>query len=172
VTLSTGFLTFGAGGSGTQSWFWYLGGWYAAPGTHSVTVTVDPDQSVAETSYADNSKSFNFTPGSATDLPNKFVTPLGGMAFQAWGFVNYVDVNPLSPGFSDYSGGSYTYDGHTGHDMSPANFGSMDAGVPDLAAAAGTVVAVQDGNYDRNTVASNVPANYVEIDHGNGWHTI
>src|SRR5262249_30068506 len=30
---------------------------------------------------------------------------------------------------------------------------------------------VQDGNFDRNTVANDVPVNYVEIDHGNGWHT-
>src|SRR5262249_19588761 len=49
---------------------------------------------------------------------------------------------------------------------------SMDAGVPEYAAAAGTVVAVQDGYYDRNRMQGNFPANYVEIDHGSGWHTI
>src|SRR5262249_62414695 len=33
-------------------------------------------------------------------------------------------------------------------------------------------VAVQDGNYDRNRpMPTYPPANYVEIDHGNGWHT-
>jgi hypothetical protein len=172
VTLYTANFNFGAGVSGTQSWAWYLGGWYAAPGTHNVTVTVDPDQSVAETTYGDNATSFSFTPVSAPDLPHKFITPLGGTPFQTWNFVNYVDVNPLSPAFNDYNGGSYAYDGHAGHDMTLGNFGTMDAGVPDLAAAAGTVIAVQDGNYDRNTVASNVPANYVILDHGNGWHTI
>jgi hypothetical protein len=172
VTLSTNYFGYGGGGSGTQFWYWYLGGWFAAPGTHTVTVTVDPDQSVAETSYADNTRTFTFTPISAPDLPHKFITPLAGTPFQSWGFVNYVDVDPRSPNLADYAGGNYTYDGHTGHDMSPANFGVMDAGLPDLAAADGTVVTVQDGNYDRNTVANNVPANYVIVDHGNGWQTI
>src|SRR5262249_55716267 len=74
--------------------------------------------------------------------------------------------------FNDYNGGPYTYDGHAGHDLSLASFGSMDAGVPDYAAADGTVVAVQDGNYDRNTAFSSALANYVVIDHGNGWQSI
>ena len=171
VVLDTGNLTWGTGLSGTNSWYAYWGAWFASPGQHTVTVTVDPDQSVAETTYADNTYTFNFTPVSAPDLPHKFITPLGGTPFQTWGIVNYVDVNPLSPGYADFMGGDYTYDGHTGHDMTLANFASMDAGVPDYAAAAGTVVAVQDGNYDRNTSFNSSPANYVEIDHGNGWHT-
>ena len=162
----------GAGLSGTSSWYAYWGAWFASPGQHTVTVTVDPDQSVAETTYADNTYTFSFTPVHAPDLPNKFITPLGGTPFQTWGIVNYVDVNPQSPGYADFMGGDYTYDGHTGHDMTLANFYSMDAGVPDYAATAGTVVAVQDGNYDRNTSFSSLPANYVEIDNGNGWHTI
>jgi murein DD-endopeptidase MepM/ murein hydrolase activator NlpD len=166
VTLSTNFFSYGAGFVGTQSWYWYLGGWYAAPGTHNVTVTVNP------TTYGNTSRSFSFTPVTAPDLPAKFVTPLGGTPFQTWGITNYVDVNPFGGSYTDYQGNGYTYDGHQGHDMSPANFGTMDAGLADYAAAAGTVVAVQDSNYDRNTVMSNAPANYVEIDHGNGWHTI
>ncbi len=166
VTLYTNFFSYGAGSSSTGNWRWYLGGWFASPGTHNVTVTIDP------TTYGTTSLSFSFTPVSAPDLPQKFLTPLGGTPFQTWGFVNYVDVDPRSGTFTDYNGGPYTYDGHSGHDMTLANFGSMDAGVPDYAAAAGTVVAVHDGEYDRNRATSNVPANYVEIDHGNGWHTI
>jgi murein DD-endopeptidase MepM/ murein hydrolase activator NlpD len=165
VTLQSYTISFGAGHSQTENWYWYLGGWYASPGTHNVTVTIDP------TTWGVTSRSFDFTPVSAPDLPQKFVTPLGGTPFQTWGISDYVDVDPRAGTFSDFNGGPYTYDGHAGHDMVLSNFGSMDAGVPDLAAAAGTVVAVQDGNYDRNTMSSNAPANYVEIDHGNGWHT-
>jgi murein DD-endopeptidase MepM/ murein hydrolase activator NlpD len=167
VTLNTNYFNFGAGSSGTLHWFWYLGRWYAAPGTHAVTVTIDP------TTYGTTSRSFNFTPISAPDLPQKFITPIGGTPFETWGIGNYVDVDPRSGTFHDYNGGPYTYDGHTGHDIGLANFGSMDAGVPEYAAAAGTVEAVQDGNYDRNTaMATYPPANYVDINHGNGWHTI
>jgi hypothetical protein len=166
VTLETGTLTWGAGASGTGFWNAYWGGWFASPGTHNVHVTIDP------TTYGTTSWDFSFTPVSAPDLPQKFITPLAGTPFQNWGITNYVDVNPLSGSFADYTGGPYTYDGHTGHDITNYNFGLMDAGVPIYAAAAGTVVAVQDGNYDRNTASNSLPANYVEIDHGNGWHTL
>jgi murein DD-endopeptidase MepM/ murein hydrolase activator NlpD len=166
VTLNTPFLNWGAGSSGTGNWAAVWGGWYAAPGTHNVTVTIDP------TTYGTTSRSFSFTPVSAADLPREFVIPLGGTPFQTWGFANYVDVDPRSPTLADYTGGPYTYDGHTGHDMTLANFGSQDDGVPVYAAAAGTVVALHDGEYDRNTAASNLPGNYVDVDHGKGWHTI
>src|SRR5207302_795418 len=52
-----------------------------------------------------------------------------------------------------------------------ADFGSMDAGFPVYAAAGGKVISVADGNFDRNTVATNPPANFVIIDHGSGWQT-
>jgi hypothetical protein len=165
VTLYTGYLNWGAGLSGTGNWNAVWGGWFATAGTHNVNVTIDP------TTYGVTSQSFSFTPVSAPDLPQKFITPLGGTPFQTWNFVNYVDLNPLGGSAADFTGGDYVYDGHQGHDMTLANFGSMDAGVPDYAAAAGTVTAVQDGNYDRNNAFSSAPANYVIIDHGNGWQT-
>jgi subtilase family serine protease len=59
--LSTGTLTAGAGGSGTGSWEYYWGTFQASLGTNQVAVTVDPDQSVAETSYTDNTKSLTFS---------------------------------------------------------------------------------------------------------------
>ena len=45
-----------------------LGCFIATPGTNQVTVTVDPDHSVAETSYVDNTMSFTFNtvPGSVS----------------------------------------------------------------------------------------------------------
>src|SRR5262249_12303747 len=114
VTQYAGPFTVGAGGSGVQSWAWYLRGWFAAPGTHTVTVTVDADNSVAETNEADNTRTFTFTPASATDLPQKFVTPLGGTPFQTWGIVNYLDVDPRAGSARAFRGGPYQYDGHTG----------------------------------------------------------
>src|SRR5262249_52119049 len=42
VDLYSSTVTFGAGHTQTESWYWYRGGWFAAPGTHNVTVTIDP----------------------------------------------------------------------------------------------------------------------------------
>jgi murein DD-endopeptidase MepM/ murein hydrolase activator NlpD len=166
VTLSTDYLNFGAGASDSQDWQWYLGGWYAAPGTHNVTVTIDP------TTYGTTSQSFSFTPVTAADLPHKFINPIGGTPFQNWDIITYTDVDPRPGNAVDYAGGGITQPGENGHDLAITNFTAMDAGVPVVAAADGTVTDVQDGNFDRNTVAIyGTPANYVVVDHGNGWRT-
>ena len=60
LTQDTGALTFGAGSSGTGSFEAKWGGFIATPGTNQVTVTVDPDHSVPETTFADNTMSFTF----------------------------------------------------------------------------------------------------------------
>jgi murein DD-endopeptidase MepM/ murein hydrolase activator NlpD len=173
VTQFSDPLTFGAGSSGTGGWGWAPFSWFASPGTHFVTVALDPDNTVAETNEGDNARTFLFTPVTATDFPHKLITPIGGTPFQTWGILNYVDVNTLGNGnLNDYTGNHYTYDGHNGWDILLPNFGAMDAGVPEYAAAAGTVVDVQDGNFDRNTAATNPPSNFVEIDIGNGWHIL
>jgi hypothetical protein len=151
------------------NWNWYRDGWYASPGSHSVTVLIDAANSVIESNEGDNAITFNFSP-TAPDLPVKFLWPMGGEPDQST-IVNYVDVNPgAQPG--DYNGGPYTYDGHNAFDVTLANFQSMDAGIPLYAAAPGTVTDVQDGNFDRETGANSNPANYVIINHGNGWETV
>lgn len=98
-----------------------------------------------------------------------FLTPIGGVPYQDWTIVNYVDLNPSS-GVSDYRAGDYTYNGHDAIDFTLANFAKMDSGVPVVAAAAGTVVAVVDGHFDRNYAGHIIDyqANYVTINHGNG----
>ncbi len=50
----------GAGTSGTGTWYLYWGNFLATPGINQVTVTIDPEHSVAESSYADNTFSFSF----------------------------------------------------------------------------------------------------------------
>ncbi|HXG10803.1 MAG TPA: peptidoglycan DD-metalloendopeptidase family protein, partial [Gemmataceae bacterium] len=153
------------------SFLWYLGGWYASPGSHNVQVTVDGDDAIAEEDESDNTRTLNFTPVAPATLPAKFVEPHGGTPFQDWAIVNYVDVNPLPGAAADYLGGPYQYDGHTGRDSGPANFARMDAGLPIYAAAAGVVTRVEDGHFDRETSFNPNPPNWVLIDHGNGWAT-
>ncbi len=54
LTFNTGSLTYGAGDSGLNSWYYYDGEVIPTPGANAVTVDVDPYESVAETSYTDN----------------------------------------------------------------------------------------------------------------------
>ncbi|NLE39750.1 MAG: peptidoglycan DD-metalloendopeptidase family protein [Pirellulaceae bacterium] len=101
-----------------------------------------------------------------------FVTPISGVPFEDWAVVHYVDLTPGS-GISDYRGGAYTYEGHGGVDYVLANFAQMDQGVPVLAAAAGTVIAVEESRFDRNYLDHIVDTepNYVIVDHGDGLWT-
>jgi hypothetical protein len=64
LTQDTGALSYGAGISGTGSYDANWGGFIATPGTNQVTVTVDPDHSVPETTYADNTMSVTFNAAS------------------------------------------------------------------------------------------------------------
>ena len=89
----------------------------------------------------------------------------------------YVDRDP-GPGARDYQCGSLSYDGHKGTDFRVANIAAMQAGVPVVAAAAGVVVGVRDGEPDvalRDRTeplrADRMAGNAVRIDHGDGWTT-
>jgi murein DD-endopeptidase MepM/ murein hydrolase activator NlpD len=166
-----------AGSDGDR--FWYHGGWIAQPGSHSVTVTIDSDNSVAETNESNNTAtSTAFTSLSPTgSLPNKFVTPIAGTQNVDWVVDAYVDVDPRNflegeDVYRDYQGNTtVTRDFHNGIDIRIPHFADQDAGVPVLAAEAGTVVEIRDGQFDRELFGSFDPGNYVFIDHGNGWVT-
>src|SRR5262245_10898527 len=41
------------------NYYWYRGGWYAAPGAHDVQVVVDGANTVAESDETDNTRTFN-----------------------------------------------------------------------------------------------------------------
>ena len=142
------------------------------PEAHTVIVTVDGANSVSETNETDNSKSFNFTPQSPTDLPHKFLMPIGLTANRDWAITNYADVNPAPGVGEDYNGGDYQYDGHDAIDAGPWGFEWQDRGLPILAAADGTVTQVFDGSFDRETATNGNQGNYVLLTHGNGWQTL
>ena len=90
---------------------------------------------------------------------------------------NYVDTDP-GPGYSDFTCGPLSYDGHKGTDFAVRSLADMQSGVNVLASAAGVVVGTRDGMADRaitnDTVASvegRECGNGVAIDHGDGWVT-
>jgi murein DD-endopeptidase MepM/ murein hydrolase activator NlpD len=86
------------------------------------------------------------------------------------GISNFVDLDPTS-GILDFSCGTRTYDGHQGTDffLAPFSWSMMDnQEVEIVAAAPGTIVLEQDGNYDRecmplNQLPTNLSANLVGI---------
>ncbi len=86
----------------------------------------------------------------------------------------YYDLNRGS-GLRDWACGTKTYNNHSGTDIGVGGFAGMDAGRPVLAAAAGTVVAAHDGEFDRCTTGGCGTANYVKVKHADGkiswyWH--
>lgn len=89
----------------------------------------------------------------------------------------YGDNDP-GPGARDHTCGALTVDGHHGLDFAIRDTAAMQAGVPVLAAAAGTVQTAADGMRDVNVRAIGLDAvkdrpcgNEVRIDHGGGWTT-
>ncbi len=60
LTLDSADVNYGAGASGTTSWFVVWGTFIATPGTNQVTAVIDPDHSVPLASYDDTSMSITF----------------------------------------------------------------------------------------------------------------
>lgn len=168
VPVETATITSSAGGG---SFSISRSGWYAAPGAHTLAATVDVGNTVFESNEADNSASAQITTVAPTDLPQKFLRPLGYTLNSDWAINNYADVDPRPGVQADYRGGPYQSNGHDGTDIRPFGFDRMDAGIPILAAADGIVTTVVDGNYDRSTAPNTNPSNNIRISHGNNWET-
>ncbi len=100
--------------------------------------------------------------------------PLGGSMFADLLPPGYVDHAP-GVGATDYSCGTFTYDGHAGTDIGLRSFEEQAIGVPVFSALPGTVVFAHDGEPDMNTCLCGQVSNLVIIDHGDGrygeyWH--
>lgn len=90
---------------------------------------------------------------------------------------NYVDRD-AGPGWRDYTCGALSYNNHTGTDFRLPDLVAMEAGVNVLAAAAGVVAAVRDGEPDisvkqrgRAALQGKDAGNSVRITHDDGWET-
>lgn len=90
----------------------------------------------------------------------------------------YVDQNTATTAIQDYDCGTNTYDGHHGTDIAiwPYSFYKMDNNqVEVIAAAAGTIIQKNEGNFDRNCGSNSLTANSIIIQHSDGtyalyWH--
>ena len=109
--------------------------------------------------------------------PPLFEVPVACAIGSACVVQNYIDHEP-GPGARDQTCGPLTYDGHRGVDFRLPSARAMAAGVAVLAAAAGTVLRVRDGEPDisfrdrgETAVHGREAGNGVVIDHGGGWHS-
>lgn len=115
----------------------------------------------------------------ATAPPPAFHLPLACPAGMTCPVQNYFD-RADGPQVLDYACGGMSYDGHDGTDFRLPTVAAMEAGVPVVAAAAGTVLRMRDGieNHDGSdaAVAASVAAgrecgNGLVVDLGGGWET-
>jgi murein DD-endopeptidase MepM/ murein hydrolase activator NlpD len=100
--------------------------------------------------------------------------PQAGTLWQDLNMNSFVDLDPGS-GVKDFDCSGYAGNGHKGHDSDIDSFKRQEIGVPIFAALDGTVVDAHDGEFDMQTTAPNVPANFVVLAHGGGqyalyWH--
>jgi murein DD-endopeptidase MepM/ murein hydrolase activator NlpD len=87
----------------------------------------------------------------------------------------YYDTNRSTSYRRDWACNARTYNQHDGTDLGIGGFTAMNAGRWVMSAAAGKVIAVHDGEYDRCTTGNCGTANYVKIRHADGkvtlyWH--
>ncbi|MFK7818650.1 MAG: peptidoglycan DD-metalloendopeptidase family protein [Planctomycetaceae bacterium] len=147
-----------------------IAGWYATAGTQMLEVALDADDGIAENDELDNETVSNIA--SVTAASPKFAWPLNSAVVQMSEFItSYADVDPLTGSAADFNGGVFADDGNVGWDIGPAHFTEQDAGIEVVAAAIGSVVEVNDGEFDRNTSGGSGPGNFVTVDHGNGYRT-
>jgi hypothetical protein len=95
--------------------------------------------------------------------------PQAGLHGQDLILMSFTDLDPTS-GIRDWDCSEYTYDGHRGHDSSIRGFREQAIGVPVFAALDGQVVDAHDGEPDMSVTHVEKPANYVILDHGNGYY--
>jgi len=111
-------------------------------------------------------------PGPSCDIADLDLQwPLPGDDASDWVTNMYVDLDRQVGATMDYTGGSRTYDGHYGVDIDAPTFRDMDdETLPILAAASGTVIATEEGEFDRNTSCESYDWNYVWIEYDNGFN--
>lgn len=114
-----------------------------------------------------------------TAPPPRLGLPLDCRLGETCWLMNYPDTDP-GPAAKDMACRPRSYDGHDGTDIAVRDVATQARGVPVLAAAAGKVVGVRDGEPDGLWMAgrsAEVKAsgkecgNRVAIAHGNGWVT-
>lgn len=116
----------------------------------------------------------------ASDTP-QFIFPTACTYGQDCWAVNYVDVDPSGSAIKDFKCNAKSYEDHNGTDFALGSIARMNTGVDVLAAAAGKVLRMRDGESDDFKTSQDLEkirketkecGNGVILDHGNGLETI
>jgi murein DD-endopeptidase MepM/ murein hydrolase activator NlpD len=131
-----------------------------------------------ESQIADSQKKFGRPNAEQKIATTSFSWPLktaNGLNDCSYYYIaNYVDQDPTTA-IKDYNCGSVTYDGHAGTDIAslPYPFYKMDNNqVQIIAAAAGTISAKVDGNFDKNCASNTLTPNYIAVMHADGSNSL
>ena len=101
------------------------------------------------------------------------ITTSGIGYFSPFGISNFVDQDGAA-GWLDFNCGARSYNGHNGVDLFTWPYGWLgvdQSHVAVLAAAAGTIIAKDDGNFDRRCACTTNDPNYVVLQHADGSRT-
>lgn len=116
----------------------------------------------------------------AAETP-QFIFPAACTYGQDCWAVNYVDVDPSEKSIKDFKCNPKSYNDHNGTDFALGSITRMNEGVDVLAAAAGKVLRLRDGESDAFKTPEDLEkirketrecGNGVVLDHGNGLQTI
>jgi hypothetical protein len=97
------------------------------------------------------------------------VWPLSGSIGSDWVVSEYVDIDPAPTSARDFTGGSRTFEGNPSTEIDVSSLRDMDdASAIVRAIASGTIMAVENGHFDRHLEPNSEPMNFVTIAHDNG----
>ncbi len=141
------------------------------------------EYSILNTEISDNLKKLHLENNATKNsLTTSLIWPLrmatGFSQCQYYFIGSYVDQNTAATAIQDFNCETNTYDGHQGTDIAiwPYGFYKMDnSQIEVIAAAPGTIIQRNDGNFDRNCASNTMTANSIVIQHADGsyalyWH--
>ena len=133
-------------------------------------IEIEIDRMIESTRRKNSLKPLAHTDRPGVTIPPFAFYPQSGVLWEDLWPNNFVDLD-ASEDFSDWNCSQFTYDGHLGVDTGILTFSHQLIGVPVFAALDGEIVAVHDGETDRNLVWDDQDPNFVIISHRGVYQT-
>jgi len=150
-----------------------LSGWYAITGNTNYTATIDPLNTVTETSETDNAKRpLSFSALGPTSLPSKFAfRSIDDHRVSDWVITSYVDLDPNAGTVRTIAPASWRRTQQR-HRRDIPSFAAQDTGNNHVLARRRVVTSINDAPTTAKTPAASTPPIPSPSITGNGWKTI